>query len=236
MSFTEVSKMTGIPRSTIRDWFKNKEYYFDKEDYSFDSIVIKYNYAYYYTLGLYLGDGSISKTERTYRLRITLDAKYNDVINYAKEQLKVLFPHNKVGTLTDVGCTILYVYSNNLKELFPQHDLKKKHERKIELSDAQIKNMNYSALLKGLFHSDGSYYRSGNYFFYNFRNKSIDIANIFRDALLKMNIHNNLTHDAHKNIYTVNIYKKEDVVKLESIVGTKGSGGETGIHDGLKIH
>jgi predicted AlkP superfamily phosphohydrolase/phosphomutase len=92
--------------------------------------------SYSYILGLYLGDGYINLSERTYRLRIALDTKYQKVIKECEDNLIILFPNNKVNNIIrKETTTYVYVYSNKLPLLFPQHGVGKKSSRKIELFD-----------------------------------------------------------------------------------------------------
>jgi hypothetical protein len=81
----DVSRRTGIPRTTIRDW---RQAGFEREElgrldpgqsHQHDFTGLPPTYAY--LLGLHLGDGSISRHARgVYRLRITLDSAYPVII------------------------------------------------------------------------------------------------------------------------------------------------------------
>ena len=130
-----ISRRTGIPRTTVRDlrqyrdeprrhnngdaeltetcprcWRSARPMRFVPEDYA-------------ELLGLYLGDGSISRHPRTHRLRIVLDAKYPGIIEDAHALLKGCFPGNDihVGAGSKGNCRSLSVYSTHLLCLFPQH-------------------------------------------------------------------------------------------------------------------
>jgi len=174
--------------------------------------------SYSYILGLYLGDGYINSTERTYRLRIALDSKYPKVINECEKHLKILLPNNKVNrVIRKVTTTYVSVYSNKLPLLFPQHGVGKKLERKIELSDWQKGIIINDLFLKRLYQSDGSYYKSRDYYFYNFRNHSLDILNIYKSTCDELNIL--YTETKH----TINHYRQSEVKKLNDIIGTKKS-------------
>jgi hypothetical protein len=48
--------------------------------------------AYGYLLGLYLGDGCISRSGRVWKLRITLDASYPGIIRRCREAIDILMP------------------------------------------------------------------------------------------------------------------------------------------------
>lgn len=47
---------------------------------------------YCYLLGLYLGDGYVSQSTRVWRLRITLDKKYPNIIDRCRAAIDALFP------------------------------------------------------------------------------------------------------------------------------------------------
>lgn len=72
-----VARQLGIPRSTVRDW-RNKPQIASRHTRESEcGVVHDFSVlppaAYSYVLGLYLGDGNISRTRRVWRLRITLD-------------------------------------------------------------------------------------------------------------------------------------------------------------------
>jgi hypothetical protein len=146
----EISRRLGVPRGTIRDWRRptyvprNPEIprgasprcwrtanpvRFTSEDYS-------------ELLGLYLGDGRISKGPRTQRLRLHLDTKYSKMNREIGALLERCFLENTVGKVApgpsgwserSDSLLVLSVYSNHLSCLFPQHGPGRKHERRIEL-------------------------------------------------------------------------------------------------------
>jgi hypothetical protein len=73
-----IAAQTGIPRCTVRDWrwrpqLRSRDSRGTPCAHDFSRLPAK---AYSYLLGLYLGDGCISKHPRAWRLRIVLDDKY----------------------------------------------------------------------------------------------------------------------------------------------------------------
>jgi hypothetical protein len=61
----EIARLTGIPRRTIRDWRQDRREERNGErasSYAFDMLPRD---SYAYLLGLYLGDGHISRFPRT---------------------------------------------------------------------------------------------------------------------------------------------------------------------------
>jgi hypothetical protein len=52
--------------------------------------------AYAYVLGMYLGDGHISRSRRTWRLRISLDLAWPNIMLECASALRSVFPNNRV--------------------------------------------------------------------------------------------------------------------------------------------
>jgi hypothetical protein len=214
ISIREISRRIGVHHSTILYW-KRKNFEIRKKSFSYKNIDKK---SYSYILGLYLGDGYINKTERTFRIRFSLDTKYQNVVECCKNELTKLFPNNKINEiLQKKTTTVVYVYSNLIPDMFPQIGKGKKHNRKIKLEKWQTDILDPIFFLKGLFHSDGSYYYStkNDSWYYNFRNYSIDIINLYCKYCDVLDI----SYTKSKN--TVNHYKKDTVLELNNIFGIK---------------
>ncbi|MGE5282824.1 MAG: hypothetical protein ACM3N0_10980 [Chloroflexota bacterium] len=92
-----------------------------------------------YLLGLYLGDGCISRAPRdVYKLRIALDRRYPQIIEECVAAMQAVVPWNRVRPqTTNKGYVEVHAYSKTWLCLFPQHGAGKKHERKIALADWQ---------------------------------------------------------------------------------------------------
>ena len=221
-SQNQIHKLLGFDRTLIRQIIKDPDSYFEKCSVNFDLNLINKK-SYSFILGVYLGDGCISRThkENLYRLRISLDQKYKNLNTEIIENLNILFPNNKVSltnTKSSNGC-VISVYSSNLLELFPQHDTGLKHDRPIILKEwqKQIVDNHLMDFLKGLFYTDGSFYFSRNYERCNFTNKSKDIINLCSDALKKLEI-NHCVSMKNANTkyfaYLIQIQKKEDMAKI----------------------
>lgn len=222
---SEISRETGIPRCTVRDIVKKGNVSQLAEEAGSNPVQCGFDshrcHHYSYLLGLYLGDGHISKEPRCFKIRIFLDSKYPKIINNCRESLSCVFPRNKVGLVKFKNHVAIQLYSKNLVGFFPQHGPGKKHERKIKLEKWQkeIINNNPQAFLAGLIHSDGCYdknfVKGKSYERYSFRNKSIDIMNIFKKTCELCGVKVKINH--YKEISVASISKRKDVKKMEEM-------------------
>lgn len=144
-----------------------------------------HGHYYAYILGMYLGDGHITKMPRTYRLRIYLDLKYPEIIEECRDALSMLYPINKVSLYPGQGnCGIVVVHNSYLSNHFPQHGPGKKHTRSIQLAEWQKDILRDHGLdfLRGCIHSDGcrdlNIVNGKAYPRYSFSNMSSDIKEI----------------------------------------------------------
>lgn len=113
--------------------------------------------AYAYLLGLYLGDGHISLHRRgVYHLRITLDARYGQIVAEAAQAMALVAHGRRIGLQPAPGCIVVGSYWKHWPCLFPQYGPGAKHTRPIKLDDCQLDILrSEAALLRGLIHSDG---------------------------------------------------------------------------------
>lgn len=237
LNAVEISREIAVPRRTVADWLAGKiptgsrtRKAIDppwstckgcgRQAHDFDELP----HAYVYLLGMYLGDGCLSKHNRgVFRLRITLDAKYPRVISETEDALRQILPDNIIGrTPRADNCLEVNAYSKALPCFFPQHGPGKKHERRIVLADWQSRLVDRwpDALLRGLIHSDGCRFmntgRKWRHPRYSFSNVSEDIKAIFCDACDRLGLHH--TRAGPKTIY---VSRKADVAVLDRIVGPK---------------
>jgi hypothetical protein len=174
-------------------------------------------------LGLYLGDGHISRLPRTERLRLLLDARYPTIVAEAEALLRRVFPECRVGrVVADRGSTVvLWVHHGHLSCLFPQHGPGKKHERPIELEPWQCALVGSApwAFVRGCIRSDGCSFvnRTGRYAYlsYEFRNWSTDILGLFASTCAAVGLHPRQYGDR------VRLCRRADVAELVSHVGVK---------------
>lgn len=186
---------------------------------------------YNYLLGLYLGDGHIifNKLEHKpcYKLTIYNNSDQNKVIHETNIAIRTIFSDNKINNYKQLKANVVECQTNNkyLPIVFPQHGKHHKHERDVRLLGWQVENIEYEYLLKGLFHSDGSFYNTRGYYMYNFTNCSVDIQNIFKYCLENLGIRytfSNKVVESHcSKAYITKIYRGKEVFKLYKIIGEK---------------
>ncbi len=236
-----IARLTGIPRGTVTDCIRRYGNLAgldaaiqtgDRRGWATRQQIISrlmdrpepVLQAYAYLLGLYLGDGYISRSpgHGAFRLRISLDQKYPGIIAEARGALLMLLPNRRVGMVPGVGDVQVSNYSNDWPALFPQHGDGLKHTRPIVLEDWQqrIVDVYPLALLRGLYHSDGSRSRNvvkgRDYPRYLFANESPGIRALFCQACDRLGLHWTIA-----NRRNVCISRREDVARLDEVLGPK---------------
>src|SRR6266545_376522 len=156
----QISRHSGVPRSTIRDWRvgrvpSSKRRLWDICAGRWPQLAER---DYAHLLGLYLGDGCISKDRRTFRMRVFLDESYPKIVEGCAKSLVAVRPGNAlwVGGHGS-GCVEVSMYWNHWPCLFPQHGSGRKHERPIRLEAWQqaIVTSHRKPFVRGLIESDG---------------------------------------------------------------------------------
>ena len=218
---SEITRLTGVPRTTVRDWLRGPPF----QDVPSASPPNPPTAEYAYLLGMYLGDGSISRGARCYRLRITADAGYPSVISECAEAMQAVVPKNRVSVFprTDGSrCVDISAYSNVWPLLFPQHGRGKKHERRIILKPWQqaIVDEEPQQFLRGLLHSDGSRVlnRVGKQTYprYFFKQRSADIRAIFVQVCTQLGV-----TVSKAGASQLSIARRRDVAFVDGFVGAK---------------
>jgi hypothetical protein len=223
-----IARQTGIPRRTVWDWRCRRQVKRRASagssacgvDHDFPSIAAA---PYCYLLGLYLGDGCISRSGRVWRLRITLDTKYPGIINRCREVIDMLMPGQHAAVLhRSDNCVEVSLCSKHWPCLLPQHGPGKKHTRPIRLEPWQevlVKEATED-FVRGLIHSDGCRVvandRGVRSIRYHFSNRSEDILGLFTSALDDLDIP--WTRSSEK---IVSIYRKAATARLDEFVGPK---------------
>jgi hypothetical protein len=174
---------------------------------------------------VYLGDGCISAHPRdVFRLRITLDAKYPQIIAEVAGAVRAVMPANAVGIHTlPKNCVEVSSYSKSWPCLFPQHGPGKKRDRPIFLAEWQrpLVERQPHQLLRGLIHSDGCRFintGSGGWRQprYSLCNLSPGIREIFCDACDQLGLR--WTVAPPKTVY---VSRKADVARMDEFIGPK---------------
>jgi hypothetical protein len=221
----EISRRTGVPRSTVRGWRQGQV---PKRTPRVCDLCAGRppqlpEPEYAYLLGLYLGDGCISPHPRTYRMRIVLDSMYPQIIEDCAVSLRAVCPEKSpwVGA-HGRGCVAVSMYWNHWPCLFPQHGSGKKHLRPIVLSPWQctLVERNRRQLIRGLIHSDGCRVVANDRGLmsvrYHFSNLSSDIKQIYCDSLDALGIR--WTRPCDREIA---VYRKSAVAVMDQFVGPK---------------
>jgi len=237
-SLRSVSMLTGINRTTLREWRDNPERVQAARTYcprcGDEPVLPEPRADYAYLLGLYLGDGCISvggsPSKGVWRLRILCADAWPGLVQECVRTLRSVRPTSKVMLQQKPGCQEVSSYSRHWPCLFPQHGLGKKHLRQIELQPWQqmIVTEFPGEFARGLFHSDG--YRGMNrvrwvladgehwyeYPRYLFSNKSTDILGLCGAALDRLDVE---WRFARWDV--ISVAKKEAVARLDAHVGPK---------------
>src|SRR5438270_3406076 len=141
----EVSRLTGVPVTTIRAWrnhglSQNAQRALSDEErcatcgaepHDFRSLPQE---AYAYLLGVYLGDGWLSRNGSSWALRIVLDELYPGIIARCCEAIQELRGGEAPAPYPDHrGKRCVHIHSTWRPWicLFPQHGRGRKHHRKI---------------------------------------------------------------------------------------------------------
>ena len=104
MNDCAISRHTGIPRPTVRDW-RCRPQVLTRIPAGSMACGVDHDFAalpaapYSYLLGLYLGDGCISRSRRVWRLRVVLDTKYPAIIDRCREAIDMLMPAQRARVM-----------------------------------------------------------------------------------------------------------------------------------------
>jgi hypothetical protein len=230
---SEIARQSGIPRSTIRDWRRGEWRHRTTPRRMSDPPACERcagrrprppGAAYAYLLGVYLGDGCISRHPRSHRLRLTLDAAYPGIIGQCVTALQVIGPGKKAWTGQHGGpnCTEVSMYWQHWPCLFPQHGPGRKHLRPIRLEPWQgaIIIDHPHLFVRGLIHSDGCRIvandRGRPSPRYHFSNRSEDIKRLYCLAFTLLGAQ--WTRPCDQQIA---VYRKASVAILDRFVGPK---------------
>lgn len=187
--------------------------------------------AYSYLLGLYLGDGCITRGRRdVYALCIACCDDWPGLLAAAKDAMSAVMPGSRVSGVRRIGMTEVKSYSKHWPCLFPQHGPGRKHSRRIELAHWQreIVERYPGDFARGLFHSDGwrgvnrvhrtwgTGERSYEYPRYMFINKSADILQLCGQTLDQLGVAWRYSRPS-----VISVARREAVARLDQFVGPK---------------
>jgi hypothetical protein len=186
-------------------------------------------FAYAYLLGLYLGDGIISKHPKgVFRLRIFLDRRYPGIVAESAAAISILVPNNRVTTVRSAECNmdVPGAFSQHWPCVFPQHGPGLKHHRPIVLEawQREIVDRYPWRFLRGLIQSDGC--RSINtirhpkktyrYPRYEFDNRSDDIRGLFCEYCDRVGV-----EWRRMNRWAISVARRESVELMDRYIGPK---------------
>jgi hypothetical protein len=229
MNDSQISRATGVSRTTIAGWRRHGPPGCPKEAGRSSCPRCHGRQlevgAYAFLLGIYLGDGSIARHPRAYKLRVVQDARYPNSIEEIRHAMAPFATANSIVfepfTMSGVSrCAP----TGHWPCVFPQHGPGMKHQRRIELAawQASIIAEQPTSLLRGLIHSDGcrviNRVGKGKYAYprYLFSNRSEDIRRIFREACSSVGV-----RPTNPKPDEISIARRADVVALDSFVGPK---------------
>ena len=191
------------------------------------------DYSYAYLLGMYLGDGHLAHTRRSFQLRVTLDGAYPGIVADCAGAMILSLPVVSPRIRTDRVERRVNVNaaSKDWPDLFPQMGPGRKHDRPIVLAPWQreIVEAHPWPFVRGLIHSDGC--RTVNRFKtrlpsgrvaeyayprYFFSNLSADIRGLFCASCERLGLR--WTQSNHRNI---SISHRTSVALLDENVGPK---------------
>lgn len=190
-------------------------------------------WSYSYLLGMYLGDGCVSATHRTFQLVIACDAAYPAIIEDCWTAMTLTLLPRRVGCNPHRASRSVRVVASSPRwpEAFPQHRPGRKHDRKIELVPWQreIVDRFPREFLRGLLHSDGC--RTINRFTtklpsgrvaeyayprWFFSNRSADIRGLFCEDCERLGI-----RWTQSNPRNISVSHRRSVALLDSFVPAK---------------
>jgi hypothetical protein len=238
VSLRSISKSTGISRATLHDWREhpeiNAQVHAVCHKCAASPTLPEPPHDYAYLLGLYLGDGCISRAgardKDVWKLRIACADAWPGLIRECERAMRSIRPDNNVSIQQNVGCVEVSSCSKHWPCLFPQYGPGRKHMRRIALQpwqhDVMLANPGHFA--RGLFHSDG--YRGINrvrthladgdrwyeYPRYLFTNESADILGWCGETLDRLGV---AWRFSRRN--AISVARREAVARLDEFVGPK---------------
>jgi hypothetical protein len=231
-----ISLSTGIARATLRDWRDHPGNAWKTEcpRCEVSPTLPSTQAEYAYLLGLYLGDGCLSRVgdrnKDVWVLRIMCADAWPGLLDECKQAMLAVRPDNAVGVQQREGCTEVRSCSKHWPCLFPQHSPGRKHDRLIALESWQqtIVAVYAGEFVRGLFHSDGCRItnrvrqalagkdRVYEYPRYLFVNRSVDILRLCGETLDRLGVAWRFSKPT-----TISVARRDAVARLDRFVGPK---------------
>jgi hypothetical protein len=232
----EIARRTAVPRRTISNWrrgavpsqLRSGGSCLRCGGYRFP-VPEATNFSYAYLLGLYLGDGCISRHRRgVFRLRVYLDRRYPIIVAECEAAMSIVLPPSRVATVhsSQAEMDIPGSYSRHWPCLLPQHGPGMKHLRPIVLEawQREILDRYPCRFLRGLIHSDGCRSintikhpkRTYRYPRYEFSNRSADIRNLFCEYCDKVGV-----EWRRMNRWNISVARRDSVALMDRHIGPK---------------
>ncbi|MFW6774660.1 transcriptional regulator [Nocardioides sp. CPCC 205120] len=229
LSLAEVSRRTGVARSTLRSWAVTPTPVTLTGCSRCGGPSLD-EPAYAALLGYYLGDGCLSRAARCWTLRVSCDATLPAVLADVTEVVRRVNRRRPAHHVRAPGVVVVASHWQHWPCLLPQHGPGRKHERPIVLEPWQreLVERHPGAFLRGLLHSDGARVRNWatrvvagerrryDYPRWQFVNASPDIRGLCCWAL-------DLVGVAWRGSgpRTISVSRREAVARLDALVGTK---------------
>lgn len=228
-SLSDVSRVTGIARSTIRSWVEAARP-LATTCCRCEQAGPAVGAAYAALLGFYLGDGCISTHARHTTFRVSCDAAWPGIIADVSQLVGAVHPTGGVFQVRAPGAIVVQGNWKHWPCLFPQHGPGRKHDRPIVLEEWQeeIVRAFPADFLRGLFHSDGARVnnwatrmvggqrRRYDYARWQFSNRSADIRALCCWALDLVEV-----PWRQSGPWTISVSRREAVALLDELVGPK---------------
>lgn len=233
----QIARITGIPRTTVGNWLNpanQRRTSFlptceacGHPSHVFDALP-ESDYAY--LLGIYLGDGTVSRYPRTWALCVYMDSRYPAIIAEVAAAMRSVMPTSLASVYRQPvhNEVMIRSYSKAWPCLIPQTGPGRKCDRKIELAvwQRRIVDRYPEQFIRGLIHSDGCrtmnrVVAAGNdyaYPRYFFKQVSDDIRDLFCRSLERLGI----TYGPSGGLgIEISIHRRESVARLDAFVGPK---------------
>jgi len=227
-TLSEVSRATGVARSTLRTWLERPPPVSQCWVCVPGAEVRGRPYAA--LLGYYLGDGCLSLMGRVHALRVSCDAAYPGITHAVADAIQEVRPGARVQRVTAPGTVVVQSYWKHWPCLFPQHGPGRMHERTLGMAAWQWELVERwpADFLRGLFHSDGCRVHNWarrpvagqpkryDYPRWQFTNVSAEIRGWCCDALDLVGV-----PWRQSNAKTISVSTRAGVARLDELLGLK---------------